>query len=466
MDSNILENKIIILDTNVLLHIYLCSPDISEFAIKCLNAAKNDIVIPQTVSIEYKRHQNKEFKKMKDKISSTRDYTDKQLKCIRERLAGVCNELKKLQLPDVELIDDVIDEKWSDIQKEFENYFDGRESVLTMLANAWGDTDKVLEFYKELEKAGNIMPPIDQVELYRLCDTAEKRYEKNTPPGYKDKDKKGKGLRKYGDYLIWWEIIRHAKRKQADVLFVTDDVKEDWCTKSDNGNVCLREELLKDFSQKTKKTIKRIDSKELYNLVAERFGINKSDVVEYALNYTDAMYCEKISDRVFEKVEDLIIYSDTDLISDTTNIGNLGFSDDGLEVLEWNYVFGMQTNREDDLVCYELIYEVKVAGYSSEYWGRDDDTKEVIPSPYSYHEFEGQIKVVISRRVDAFIDFEDDRDFEGVELFEGNLEEVIYKPYNEIDYEGNYNCCPDCGVALTDKNDGGNGFCSECGWKH
>ena len=43
---------------------------------------------------------------------------------------------------------------------------------------------------------------------------------------------------------------------------------------------------------------------------------------------------------------------------------------------------------------------------------------------------------------------------------------AIYKPYNEIDYEGNYNCCPDCGVALTDKNDGGNGFCSECGWKH
>lgn len=391
MDSSILENKIIILDTNVLLHIYSYSPDISEFAIKCLNAAKNDIIIPQTVSIEYKRHQKKEFKKMKDKISSTRNYADRQLEGIRERLSGVCNELKKLQLPDVELIDDVIDEKWSDIRKEFENYFDDRESALSMLASAWGETDKVLEFYKELEKAKHIMQPIDQVELYGLCDTAEKRYEKNTPPGYKDKDKKGNGLRKYGDYLIWWEVMRYAKKEQADVLFVTDDVKVDWCIKRDDGSVSLREELLKEFKQKTKQEIRRIDSKDLYNLVAERFGITKSDVVEYALNYTDDLYCEKISDRVFEKVEDSIIYSDTDLINDTANIGSLGFSDDGLQVLEWNYVSGIQTNREDDLVCYELIYEIKVAGYSSEYWGRDDDTKEVIPSPYSYHEFEGQI---------------------------------------------------------------------------
>ena len=41
----------VILDTNVLLNIYRYSPEFSEFALECLKAVKNYIILPATVKM-------------------------------------------------------------------------------------------------------------------------------------------------------------------------------------------------------------------------------------------------------------------------------------------------------------------------------------------------------------------------------------------------------------------------------
>jgi hypothetical protein len=46
------------------------------------------------------------------------------------------------------------------------------------------------------------------------------------PPGYKDKGKTDEQAA--GDYLVWAQLLREAKTRRSDVLFVTGDVKEDW----------------------------------------------------------------------------------------------------------------------------------------------------------------------------------------------------------------------------------------------
>ena len=40
----------VVLDTNVLLNIYRYSPEFSEFALECLNAVKEYIILPATVN--------------------------------------------------------------------------------------------------------------------------------------------------------------------------------------------------------------------------------------------------------------------------------------------------------------------------------------------------------------------------------------------------------------------------------
>ena len=429
--ASCLKGKIIVLDTNVFLHIYAYSPDFSEFAIECLRSVKGSIVLPATVSIEYTRHQNKEFQKMKSKIDSTRDNCIKQVENFETKLFSIGSNLKKLQLPDIKKLEESIAVYCAEIKKNYENYFDDNGPVLEMLAKFWNNTDQVLELYKELENAGQIMAPFHYRELYDLCDTAEVRYEKNLPPGYKDKDKKGNALRKYGDFLLWEEIIRYAKANRQDILFVSDDVKEDWC-KTAGDKAELRDELITEFKKKTFQSIEYMNSKELFSVISEVNNIDKSDAVSYALNYTDAKYCERISEKVFDRIEESLIYSDTDYIDIySTNVGDLGFSD-AFEILSWEYLSGVQTNREDNQICYELVYKVKLAAYSSEYFGRDDDTKEVIASPLSYHEFEGKIRVALSRTVDTYIDFEEDDAFDDAEIYEGILEEVLYEPYLEM----------------------------------
>lgn len=61
-------------------------------------------------------------------------------------------------------------------------------------------------------------------ELERRRQEAVKRLKDHTPPGFKD-EKKGDSS---GDYLIWAELLEHAKDQQRPLLFVTNDEKADW----------------------------------------------------------------------------------------------------------------------------------------------------------------------------------------------------------------------------------------------
>lgn len=60
-------------------------------------------------------------------------------------------------------------------------------------------------------------------EIYKA---AEERYKRRIPPGYKDEKKDGN--EKYGDVIIWFQMIEKAKESKKPMIFITDDNKEDW----------------------------------------------------------------------------------------------------------------------------------------------------------------------------------------------------------------------------------------------
>ena len=83
-------------------------------------------------------------------------------------------------------------------------------------------------------------PPEDQVAVDDLYKQAESRFKVRIPPAYQDaeKDKDGPDehaqgsivyKRKYADYLVWHQLLSHAKSAQSkSVVLVTDDGKDDW----------------------------------------------------------------------------------------------------------------------------------------------------------------------------------------------------------------------------------------------
>ena len=56
----------------------------------------------------------------------------------------------------------------------------------------------------------------------------EERYAKKIPPGFEDAKKGGDDGDKFGDLIIWKELIEKAKSANRPIIFVTDDGKSDW----------------------------------------------------------------------------------------------------------------------------------------------------------------------------------------------------------------------------------------------
>ena len=75
----------------------------------------------------------------------------------------------------------------------------------------------------------------------------ELRYKFKIPPGYEDE--KGKiGTQIFGDLIIWKQTIDLSKKLNSDVIFITNDLKEDWCHKDSRNRILSpREELIKEL---------------------------------------------------------------------------------------------------------------------------------------------------------------------------------------------------------------------------
>ena len=466
--KTMLENDdyIIILDTNVLLNIYRYSPEFSEFSLECLKKVSNSIYLPATVKMEYEKHCKGEFSKMVKRIQEASKQTEQQIKTAKSKIIKSCDRLEQLPFPDIAELKNLLSQKIDEVHKSFSDFFEDRPS-LSITQDFWEGIDYLAQLVQEIERLNHIFQSPSQKDIYLWCDEGEKRYKKEIPPGFKDAKNKD-GVRKYSDFIIWMEILRYAKTTHKNIIFVTDDVKADWWEEN-SGSKSFHSKLIDEFS-KTQQEFSPMTSQLFYTEVSSAYGVKQTDSVEMALKMTDKDYCETIAEDVFDQISLKLYYDATEYINNDADIGSEGI--DEFEICEYELVDAERVDRYDDTVIYEFTFQVKLAGTSYEYWGRDDDTKEVITSPGVDHVFEGRITVQVEREVEMFIDFEDDNSFEKAEIIDGDLEETEHNDRFEDSFEdsfehpGELGYCPDCGTPLNIENDGGNGFCINCAEDH
>jgi len=454
------DGYIVICDTNVLLNIYRVSPDFSDFALKCMNEMKNYIVLPATVILEYKRHYRKVFGNMRKRVQQVNASTEGHINVAKKKIMNSCNLLEGLHYPDVEELRDGLEEQLEELDKYIKDFFEDR-SAWDFVANFWGTDDCVYALFEEI--IGNnyeCMSEVSQEEMYLWCEEGMKRYSAvpPIPPGYKDAKKKD-GIRKYSDLILWKETVKYAKEKGLNVFFVTDDQKIDWWSESD-GKKIFHPKLIEEFTNETGKEIIAVGSSEFYNCISDAYSIEQTSAVEMALKMTAEGYCERISDEVFCKVQFDLIYSG-DYYVDSDNIGTEGIEE--LEIESYSFLEAEQIENDGNYINYIFEYEVVLSGTSYDYWGRDEDTREIITSPGRQHEFEGIVQIEVVREIDNYLDFENDSDFESATIVEAKIEETKCEDLLEENYlEDAYNTCPHCGGQINHENDGGNGFCSKC----
>ncbi len=447
---------ILVLDTNVLLNVYRYSPEFSEFAMECLKVVSDYIVLPATVKLEYMLHNRAAFSSMEKRFAEIGKATEEQIKNAKTKILDSCANLIRLQYPDVDDLKTSLAEKLDAVQVTLESYFEDHEA-LNLIQHSWGGTDQLESVVQSI----TVMPALTQEEIYAWCDEGEKRYEKKTPPGFEDAKKKD-GVRKYSDLILWKEILKYAKSQGKNIIFVTDDVKADWWESAEDGTVSFHQKLMTEFVR-TGQTIKPMTCMEFLNAVASDYIITKSDAVDIALRMTDNDYCKKIAERVFDEASEELIYDAMKYINtETANIGSEGI--DEFEITDHQFVMGRRVDRDDDTIFYEFTYKVTLEGTSYEYWGRDEDTRDVIRSDGRDHIFEGHIVVEVRREAEIFFDFENDDSFETAIIDRGVFEQTDYSDKPEPPGEMGY--CPQCGKPLNLDNDAGNGYCIDCTQKY
>lgn len=460
------ENHIIVCDTNVFLHIYRYSPEFSDFALRCMQTIYPSIVIPSTVRYEFLKHYRSYFSDMEKRVRHVSDETKNQISNAARKVLKMCENLQALQYPDIAELQDDLSNKFDELLSIPEAFFEDR-TILDFIANPWGGKNLVYELVEKIINDSHTMVAVTQEEIYQICEEGERRYkaEPQIPPGFKDAKNKD-GVRKYSDLIMWKEILRYAKNKAVNVIFVTDDVKSDWWVEA-GGNKDFHPYLLNEFEKVTGMKLVSLTSLDFFANVSDCYNISQTDAVGIALRMTDVDYFERVNEAVFESISDTLSLSGEDYIEPSSHIGTNGI--DELDITDQEFISAEQVQRDQDTITYVFKYRIEADATSFDYWGRDDDTKEILLGPAGTHTFEGEILVEVIREADMYLDFEADDGFEKTTILSGNLKETEYQPLfeNEDEYlEGAYDTCPDCGHKINFENDGGNGFCINCAPNH
>jgi len=227
------DETLFVLDTNVLLNLYGYAEQTRDDFFALLESLGDKLWIPYHVGLEYQRRRLEVIRDEKaifNKINDNLEKIEKVFKGDFEQLA-LKRRFPKLHENTEKLHKDI--SKSVSSYKKSVSYWDDKQPCVR-------SHDSIREKLNELTEGKVGEPPQDQEWLNGLYNEGKERYENKIPPGYKDFNKSKSetntfsynGLkydRQYGDLILWKQLIGKAKEDGIkNVIFVTDDSKEDW----------------------------------------------------------------------------------------------------------------------------------------------------------------------------------------------------------------------------------------------
>ena len=227
----IVNNAKIVVDTNVLLDIYRYSDETANQILSMLDNIKSQLWLPYQVAYEY--HKDRNNKVLGNNI---RTYSN-IIKAIKETKLELSDNRKHpfLNITDIKKIDNYINKILNLLEKGKEN--------CTQLIKEDRFKNKIAELYDN-----RLGEDYSQAEKDKYIEEAKARYRKQIPPGYKDITKTENEC---GDYLIWRQMIDISKKNSCPVVFVSNDVKEDWVEEVAGIKIGPRPELIDEFYKET-----------------------------------------------------------------------------------------------------------------------------------------------------------------------------------------------------------------------
>lgn len=225
------DDSLIVPDANVLLNLYTYSTETWQEILNLMKELNDRIWLPYQAAAEYHRNRCGIIIKEASRYNG-----------IASELKSLLNELnsrKRHPFINIELM-----QKFNDLATEIESeLLSGKQAHSDFIRN-----DPICAKLTEIFD-GRVGDPYGPEDLENIYKEGAKRYSKKIPPGYGDQKKPEPD--RYGDLIIWKEIITKSTKTQTGIIFITDDLKEDWWLMAGEDKLGPRPELLEEFRMET-----------------------------------------------------------------------------------------------------------------------------------------------------------------------------------------------------------------------
>lgn len=266
--KELFKNALFVLDTNTLLVPFNTGQENIEEIGKIYKKliSENRLFIPEHVIREFAKNRSV-------KISDLFTNIDNQLSTIPSislfeyPILGVLDAYQKLK-ESRNLITEGI--------KEYKKNLNELKSGIV----DWNWSDPVTNMYQNTFSEKTIIKPTLKEE--ELILEYNQRITDEIAPGNKDKSKDNNAI---GDFVIWKSILELGKEKNKDVIFVSNDEKNDWLLKGNKKSISTKFELVDEFYRFT----------DGHNFMS----INFSSFLEYQGLEIDIVEIFKDFDRIF-----------------------------------------------------------------------------------------------------------------------------------------------------------------------
>lgn len=277
--KNAWNNSIFAFDANTLLNLYRYTSETRKDFLDILKILKNRLFLPYQAALEYHRNRKSVI------FSNQNAYTE------------LCEILKKNF--DIDILEKVskfkrhpsiIIQNIKNIQTDFINKLNVEIEKQKIKHPDFKSKDEILEDLTKLFE-NSLGRKFSNEELLNIYKSGKDRYAEKIPPGYMDAiPKKDKGENYiYGDLIIWKELINYSIVEKKQLIFITDDSKEDWWISENGDSSKPRAELIKEF----------------YDLTGMRIFIYKADLfLQYA---KEQKFMPKLKDKSINEIKEIRI---------------------------------------------------------------------------------------------------------------------------------------------------------------
>ena len=201
-------SAVFVFDTNVLLNLYRYSEDTRNSILDLIKNFQDRIILPYQAAFEFSKNRH-EVIADQEKIF---DDFSKKLKNLEKEIES------NLQHPFLS----------EELNAEIKKVFEKIEIEVTNNRATFNGLSKSDPIFNEICSVfqNKISRKYSDEELESLYKDGEKRYSKKIPPGFEDALK---SENKFGDFILWQQIIDIAKKEpEKGIILISDEKKSDW----------------------------------------------------------------------------------------------------------------------------------------------------------------------------------------------------------------------------------------------